>query len=264
MNKIKQAITQGWQNSRSATRQKLVKFGAGGGVLLLILLSYYGSGEAQRRGTEVVATVKRSLNLGGDLLKDDIQEKVKSDLKQQNDLIGEQNQRVSVLEEVLPAIQKELSRLKNTKNDPAPIEMTAASEHPRGYPSAPNYQPPPGYQPLPQPVVTQPPIKEEIIGGVGHSVGKEQQEKPQVKKQKSFYLAPGFMEAQLLHGIEAYTSEGAMANPEPLLIRVQAPAVLPNDIRAQLTGCFVIANMHGSLAKERVEGQVVNLTCLSP
>jgi conjugal transfer pilus assembly protein TraB len=268
-----------WEALPSTTRQRGVKFGVGLGVLLVVWLSYYGTGEAQKRNTTVAQLVKRKLNLGGDLLKDDIQEKVKNDLKQQNDLIGEQNQRVSHIEEVLPAIQEELSRLKREESEQGTATIASTSEKSArnvvagdvSYPPSPNYQPPPGYEQLPNAVATVPEIQEEIIGGVGHSIGQVHKVKPAVKKRKGFYLAPGFMDAQLLHGIEAYTSEGAMANPEPLLIRVQAPAVLPNAIRAQLTGCFVmanvhgsLANVHGSLAKERVEGQVVNLTCLSP
>jgi conjugal transfer pilus assembly protein TraB len=38
--------------------------------------------------------------------------------------------------------------------------------------------------------------------------------------------------------------------------------VLPNDVKANLAGCFVIGNATGSLAKERVEVQLVSLSCV--
>jgi conjugal transfer pilus assembly protein TraB len=70
------------------------------------------------------------------------------------------------------------------------------------------------------------------------------------------------MKARLLTGIDALASKDATQNPEPLIARVQAPAVLPNDVKANLAGCFVIGNATGSLAKERVEVQLVSLSCV--
>jgi conjugal transfer pilus assembly protein TraB len=82
------------------------------------------------------------------------------------------------------------------------------------------------------------------------------------KKTRTIYLPPGFMKARLLTGIDALASRDATSNPEPLIARVQAPAVLPNDVKANLSGCFVIGNATGSLAKERVEVQLVSLSCV--
>jgi conjugal transfer pilus assembly protein TraB len=82
------------------------------------------------------------------------------------------------------------------------------------------------------------------------------------KKTRTIYLPPGFMKARLLTGIDALASRDATSNPEPILARVQAPAVLPNDVKANLAGCFVIGNATGSLAKERVEVQLVSISCV--
>jgi conjugal transfer pilus assembly protein TraB len=71
------------------------------------------------------------------------------------------------------------------------------------------------------------------------------------------------MEATLLTGIEADTVDDAQSNPEPIVLRVNAPAVLPNFIKADLEGCFVVANAYGKLNKERVETRLVSLSCLS-
>jgi hypothetical protein len=56
------------------------------------------------------------------------------------------------------------------------------------------------------------------------------------------------MKARLLTGIDALASRDATSNPE-IIARVQAPAVLPNEVKANLAGCFVIGNATGSLAK---------------
>ncbi|MBW1751310.1 MAG: TraB/VirB10 family protein [Deltaproteobacteria bacterium] len=83
------------------------------------------------------------------------------------------------------------------------------------------------------------------------------------KKGRTVYLPPSFMEAQLLTGFDASTSGKGTNNPEPLLLRIQTPAVLPNDIKANLAGCFVIAEAVGRLDKERADVRLVSLSCLS-
>ncbi len=66
-----------------------------------------------------------------------------------------------------------------------------------------------------------------------------------LKKGRTVYLPPSFIEAKLLTGFDASTSGKGKNNPEPLLLRIQTPAVLPNDIKANLSGCFVIAEAVG-------------------
>lgn len=83
------------------------------------------------------------------------------------------------------------------------------------------------------------------------------------KKERTVYLPPSFMEAKLLTGFDASTSGKGTNNPEPLLLRIQTPAVLPNDIKANLAGCFVIAEAVGRLDKERADVRLVSLSCLS-
>jgi conjugal transfer pilus assembly protein TraB len=83
------------------------------------------------------------------------------------------------------------------------------------------------------------------------------------KKARTVYLPPSFMEAKLLTGFDASTSGKGTNNPEPLLLRIQTPAVLPNDIKANMAGCFVIAEAVGRLDKERADVRLVSLSCLS-
>ena len=81
------------------------------------------------------------------------------------------------------------------------------------------------------------------------------------KKGRTVYLPPSFMEASLLTGFDAATSSGAKGgSSEPLLLRIQTPAVLPNDIKANLSGCFIIAEAVGRLDKERADVRS-GLTC---
>ena len=83
------------------------------------------------------------------------------------------------------------------------------------------------------------------------------------KKGRTVYLPPSFMEANLLTGFDAATSGSSKNSPEPLLLRIKTPAVLPNDVKAELSGCFVVAEAVGRLDKERADVRLVSLSCLS-
>ena len=82
------------------------------------------------------------------------------------------------------------------------------------------------------------------------------------KETTAMYLPPSFMEAILLSGLDAPTSSDAKGNPVPALLKVKAPAFLPNSVRADLKGCYVIADGRGNLATERAELLLVSLSCL--
>lgn len=95
--------------------------------------------------------------------------------------------------------------------------------------------------------------------------GKQAKTDPEDKKKDaagSVYLPPSFMEATLLSGLDAPTTSEAKGNPVPVLLRVKTPAVLPNSVKANLKGCFVIADGKGNLATERAELLLVSLSCL--
>ncbi|MBU4263958.1 MAG: TraB/VirB10 family protein [Proteobacteria bacterium] len=70
------------------------------------------------------------------------------------------------------------------------------------------------------------------------------------------------MEAMLLTGFDDSTSGEGKNNPEPRLLRIQAPEVLPNDVKANLRGCFIIAEAVGRLNKERADVRLVSLSCI--
>ena len=107
------------------------------------------------------------------------------------------------------------------------------------------------------------------MGKIGHAeneaIKSAKADAPEGKKKdkKSVYLPPSFMEATLLSGLIVPTSEGAHGNPIPAIIRIKAPAQLPNEVRGNLKGCFVIAEAVASLADERASLRLVNLSCIS-
>jgi conjugal transfer pilus assembly protein TraB len=98
--------------------------------------------------------------------------------------------------------------------------------------------------------------------GGNPAAGNEGADKKKDAGMGSVYLPPSFMEATLLSGLDAPTTSEAKGNPVPVLLRVKMPAILPNSVKANLKGCFVIADGKGNLATERAELLLVSLSCL--
>jgi len=134
--------------------------------------------------------------------------------------------------------------------------------------------PPPPLQGLPQglsqeqPAQVKPPEppKPEIIGGIVIvSQAEKKEEKKDEKKdtaKKKYYLPSSFMEATLLSGLDAPAVGKGESHPVPVLLRIKAPAVLPNKVKANLKGCFVIAEGLGNLATERADLRLVSVSCI--
>jgi conjugal transfer pilus assembly protein TraB len=114
-----------------------------------------------------------------------------------------------------------------------------------------------------------PPPKPEVVGDIKVVSKEVKEEKKEVanetketNKKKQVYLPPSFMEATLLSGLDAPAVGKGEAHPVPVLLRVKAPAVLPNKVKANLKGCFVIAEGLGNLASERADLRLVSLSCI--
>ena len=112
------------------------------------------------------------------------------------------------------------------------------------------------------------PVQEKVLSGIGIvsekvEVKKEKQkEKGKKNKKISYYLPPSFMQATLLSGLDAPAVSKGRGNPVPVLLRIKAPAVLPNEVKANLKGCFIIAEGLGNLATERADLRLVSLSCI--
>ncbi|RJG52932.1 conjugal transfer protein TraB [Sphingobium terrigena] len=216
-----------------------------------------------------------SLNMGAGLRGDSLEVKLRGDLKKVLDgqqLLGD---RVSAIEEgkVVPGSRTPSGRA------PGGIDGDLPPALPDSVPALPyppetgdisadaDKLPAPPTGPVAPPAPPAPPV-EKTVGAIGTATGQvvaqgaADNSAASKKKNRTIYLPPGFMKARLLTGIDALASRDATSNPEPIIARVQAPAVLPNEVKANLAGCFVVGNATGSLAKERVEVQLVSLSCV--
>lgn len=174
----------------------------------------------------------------------------------------------------IEALKAQIEALKKEKEKESE-EKKAAEEEKQKKEKMPNFEqlppvPPPPLQGLPQgqPAQVNPPEppKPEIIGGIGIVSQAEKKEEKKDEKndtaKKKYYLPSSFMEATLLSGLDAPAVGKGEAHPVPVLLRIKAPAVLPNKVKANLKGCFVIAEGLGNLATERADLRLVSVSCI--
>lgn len=246
-----------------AKQKKTVIWSVIGIVLLVVTLTGYNS-RTDRVHRTLAGKSTKDVDLEPDMI--------------QKTMLREQRRELDALQTAIKELQKEQERTREVKErQPAELpevpdadqvaEATAGEERwplPLGADGKP--LPAGGRGGIPAPPSPQqgPPVEEELIGDIGILSNPDKIEGPDPKKKgRTVYLPPSFMEATLLTGFDASTSGSGKNNPEPLLLRIQTPAVLPNDVKADLAGCFIIAEAVGRLDKERADVRVANLSCLS-
>lgn len=184
----------------------------------------------------------------------------------------------------MDALKQEIAALKEAKEKPAPRDESVFPPIPEAaqkdtqkkveVPPLPP-PPPPSHQTTPGEVKepSKPSVTIEKMGDIAVFSGKIEAKTTPVSETKEedkkkegpgkIYLPPSFMEATLLSGLYAPTVEGGRSNPVPVLLRIKDLAILPNRVKANLKGCFVIAEGYGDLATERANLRLVTLSCLS-
>jgi len=255
-----------WERLTSDQKLRARQLGIAATIALLGYGLYTASSSAPK---EVAGAPEASrLDMGAGLRGDSLEVKLRGDLKKILDgqnLLGE---RVTAIEEgkVVPGAAPagagggDLGGLPPALPGEAPAYPPAPPEATADGSSVPPPPPPPAAPEAPP----APPVERQTgaIGAATTAATPAGAADTSKKKMRTIYLPPGFMKARLLTGIDALASKDATSNPEPIIARVQAPAVLPNDVKANLAGCFVVGNATGSLAKERVEVQLVSISCV--
>lgn len=276
----------------SEQKTKVVRISVISGVVLLALGSYYATGQDKKHTEKKVEVKTRPITLGDELLKDDVLATAARDRDEQNSVNTNQNEKIDAVAkqqaEQFQAIATLIDDLKkqqvSTANRSQPTDEDLLSAPDMSDPSL-KFPPPPSnsraqkasLQPaIPAVVRTQGAARNSgsepepldgqgiaLVGGIGHVEGERNSaDTPNgTKKNRTVYLPPSFMEAKLLTGLKAKTVSDAKSNPEPIMVRIQAPAVLPNDVKADLEGCFLVGNGFGSLSTERVDVRLVSLHC---
>lgn len=95
-----------------------------------------------------------------------------------------------------------------------------------------------------------------VKSGMGGTTGKKDDDAP------GFYIPSGaFFEVQLLTGLDAPTGAKAKSSPSPILFRIQNLAWLPNEVKQNVLGCFLLSEGIGELSTERVNIRGLSISC---
>jgi conjugal transfer pilus assembly protein TraB len=248
-------------NDLGPKQKKIVIWAGIGAIFLVVVATGYNSSKSEKVAGLFGQKKTREIQLEPDLI--------------QKTMLREQRRKLDTLADTVDKIEKEQKKNRQTNNSKILPEIPTADQVAAKAETLPPKEvkqpwplPPGGSQTTSLPQHAQPEPK--IIGEISVlsnpaavAGGMDGQGKKDKKKGRTVYLPPSFMEAQLLTGFDASTSGKGTNNPEPLLLRIQTPAVLPNDIKANLSGCFVIAEAVGRLDKERADVRLVSLSCLS-
>lgn len=88
-------------------------------------------------------------------------------------------------------------------------------------------------------------------------------DKKKENKKRTIRIASGtHTTATSLHGFYASVSGDGKKNPMIVLLRVNNLAVMPNSVKRDLKGCYVLADGHGDMATSRAYLQLRNLSCM--
>ena len=257
-----------WKSLTPQKKKTLTLSGFAGAILIIGAISYQFKTPSKK--VEPVAKVKQ-LSMEPDMLKKSLYEENRREITKRDVKLTELQARLAELEKEQPVQsspeKKEDIQPPRGENRQAPV-LPAGPPPPLTTQAAPagTYYPQDSRNSLPPP-----PVMEQIIeyGDIAVTSGASTLASitgpvtDKKKDKKSVYLPPSFMAATLLSGLDAPTMEGSKGNPIPVLIRVKDLAVLPNSVKADLKGCFVIAEGFGDLSTERANLRLVSLSCLS-
>jgi len=264
-----------WNALSGPQRTNLVRGGVAASLISLIMGSYYISGRSEHKEEHRPTRDEKVhvVNLGDSTFEDDFRA---SNRKMREDLNNKYDAQIKTNEELqksINSLKEVVGALKTTDLDsrvPSADTGVSAVEGKFKYPPPP---PTNAVRPMTAVLTTggkpgqgagQAADAPSYIGDIEHgsSLKISVEKREDSKKKRTIYLPAGFMDAMLLTGLKASTVQNAKDNPEPMMFRVQAPAVLPNEVKANLSGCFVLANGTARLDAERVDPRLVSLHCL--
>lgn len=256
------ALKETWKTLAPERKRKFVLAGT---IALVLLL---GAGGYQMRSKPVPhpRTEEKSTSLiqSPGMLQKSLYQQSQRELAKRDRQMEELRGQLATL------MEKDQDRAKedqeNSRSGPPSTERPVTTVDTLNYPPPP--PPPPGtvYPAMPSQSAAPPPPEEIVavgdIGMISAPVSEIVADKKKADGQR-IYLPPSFMAATLLSGLDAPTSESAKGSPVPALLRIKDLAVLPNSVKADLKGCFVIAEGLGNLADERAHMRLVSLSCLT-
>jgi len=234
-------------------------------IVVFAGLGYQSRHKHAKKTTKTPKPVTKEISLDTDMIEKSLFRQAQETINQQGKLIADLRKEIAKIKAAQAQQAKETSRGRQVI--PAPPGNKKAT---RAKPVKPTRPVPQYYATPPPPPSFGPGGKKEketnVIGGItfiSNPLPTHESKKEEGKKKFQIYLPPSFMEATLLSGLDAPTTTSGKNNPVPVLLRIKDLAVLPNRVKANLKGCFVLAEGRGNLASERVDVRLLTLSCVS-
>ena len=248
---------QAWWAGLGPKKQRAVLLGALGIVIVLISLLGYRKEQGSRPERPRRTSEKKVISFDSTLF--------------EKSIYAEAQRKLRAQQQQIEALKKEVEELKKARLEEPPVPPPPPPEVPSRPPQQQTGPSPPGsgagfaVPPPPPPGSPSGPKKYAVLGEIGLVRGERPKKAEEKKKDQGMriYLPPSFMEATLLSGITAPATAEGRKHPVPVLLRIKDLAVLPNRVKANLKGCFVIGEAIGNLADERVHVRLTTLSCVA-
>jgi conjugal transfer pilus assembly protein TraB len=261
-----------WAPLSPDQKRRILMVGVVAAIVLLALVGYkakYGSKEDKRPKV----SDEHAIDIDSGMIEKSLytrtidiveqQQKELQKLSKQIEELRDKSSYTAPADHLLSPLVQVIEPLETTPPEPGKEQSTSqeAGEQPV------ESKPPRAYR-IPPALPVSIPEKEtvQMVGGINIIKNEEKPgdlKKTLDKKKQKIYLPPSFMEATLLSGVAAPTTLAAKSNPLPVLLRIKDLAVLPNKVKADLKGCFAIAEATGNLADERVHIRVLTISCVA-
>ena len=263
---LKDKIRQRWADLYPEQKHRIIMTSVISGLIVLALLGYkikYGS-RPYKQNVNISSAKSEERNIGMDsgLIEKSLYTRTLS-------VIEKQNREIDQLRKSFKDLDKNREPVSPKQATFPPPPLPDAERHLSGTQVKPSSAVSKFIIP-PSPAISadnknQPPAQPQVVGGINiiKTTETPKVEEKTPKKKAQIFLPPSFMEATLLSGVAAPTTSAAKSNPLPVLLRIKDLAVLPNKVKANLKGCFAIAEATGNLADERVHIRLLTLSCVA-
>jgi conjugal transfer pilus assembly protein TraB len=257
-------LKNGWNRLADKEKARYQKWGMifVGVCLLVFLFSFQEEAEKPAQRQNELISITPVNHFDAESFRQDLHYKQKKQIEQQNTAQKAQEDRIEQLSDLLIQLKQQLDKTDSELEINAGQETVKSDQPASKYPS-------PGFVSVYPPMAsaaenTMISVQPRLIGAITKALFSQDSDKQEkVVRRKVFILPPGFFSARTMEGIEVGSGFNASANPQPLLLRIQTPATLPNSLKSNIKGCFVVANATGSLSKERIDFRTDTLNCIS-
>jgi len=253
-----------WAELEPKTQKTITLVIVGLAIVVFAGLGYHSRHKGAHKVRKTVKPETKEISLDTDMIEKSLFRQAQETINQQGKLIADLRKEIAKIK----AAQAERKETSRTRVAPPPSPAKTGKKKSSVSKSSP--------APVPQYYATPPPPlfsgsrgkkgeETNVIGGITFVSNPLPTPKTEEEDKKKYqiYLPPSFMEATLLSGLDAPTTTSGKNNPVPVLLRIKDLAVLPNRVKANLKGCFVLAEGRGNLASERVDVRLLTLSCVS-